>query len=190
MRLSPLLLAGLVLLSAACSQPKTEQAKTPPAYFALNSYLDQNLRCLAGQNLTLRKATVLNGAREQKTFSADSATWAAELAPLRRADLSAPALRDAYNQYDSAGWNVYQAKATAGKVKIKWLRLQLNDTGKLLAMDALEQERNLLFYSERRIELRSDAGHCPALWSYRVQGKQKMIFQDSLLFDVLVQQAD
>lgn len=152
-----------------------------PAYFPLKQYLDAQVARLNQQQPVLEKRVTLRGSAPE-TARVPKTEWAKELQVFYQADINKPALRGAYTVDSTTLPNGTQQITYARKPgfdnAVVRLAVVRNASG-VQAIDATLQQNNPLFYSEKKLQLRGEAGNLAA---YQVRGVQKLVLFDTLRY--------
>jgi len=184
-----LTLCGCFLLLSACDEEPTvaERAGRPKQAFDVAGYLDEEVRSLAGQPVTVRKTVLEEGkAKEMKTFR--SLNWSNELASFAEIDLNKPALVGLFEQEETtnqAGHTVRRYTAKDGaKTNVKEAVYTFNGQGELLQIDATIWQENMLFETLKQMHLQLQPNAVPRLQRYRLEETQELLFMDAEQYGV------
>lgn len=178
------------MLLGSCSGPDNAEVRSNPAnrkpgYFDVKAFLDNQVAQLNRRQPTVEKQVRLREGALETTRVAKT-DWAKELQIFYQADINKPALRDAYTVRSTAS-----AGPPAGGRQQAYLRkpnvdatvesliintLEGAPQGQLDELTAVIKQDNALFYSEKRIRLRS---HNNLLEEYEVTGIQKLVMFDT-----------
>lgn len=182
-----LLWIGLLGCWAGCGPPAPEQgpADGQPLYFDLQGFLDRQI-----QDLNQDQPEVLKTVRDQQgeveTGTVRNLNWERELDLFREVDLNRPALRDYFtitrHTDPATGHTTERYERVPGAyTNIRYLEVELDENRQLRQMQAATQQDNALFYTQRQLQLSTDAAQGqPRLNHYRVTGVQKLILTDSV----------
>ncbi len=157
-------------------------------YFDLNDLLNQQIKTLSGSEV--HKMALVNSDTAITSLKLDSLGWADEFNIFREADINKPALRGLYElkEYNDTNSNLkvleYQAINEAPVVRS--LKLYYwNSIDKLKKIEASIVENNSIFDSEKQMKLTFDEiNKQMILMNYYASGYQKMLFQDSVIFEI------
>ncbi|SFG69688.1 hypothetical protein [Pontibacter chinhatensis] len=183
----PLFLIGLLLALASCERPSPPAAiEAGKATFNLTSYLQGQRQKLEADKPMVLKSVATQG-REPEVVETMDVDWEDELAVFEEADLSRPSMQEYYTrqeqQLEDGSVAVAYTKREDAEPQVHFLRLVLGPDGKLRQLNASLQDQNIIFFSRRTIELHADP-QTGDLSGYSVLGVQKMIFGDSLRYEV------
>ncbi|WP_242926212.1 hypothetical protein [Pontibacter vulgaris] len=180
-------LFGLLGFAVACERP------TPPASgnaagaaYNLAAYLQAQAKRLQAEKPTvIKRAKTEDKAAE--TIKTSEVDWEDELAIFQDVDISKPSLREYYTEEKQPFGNNLTAytytKTAEAEAPVQHLTLQTNREQKLQGMEAVLLEENMLFYSKRKVTLSTN----PAtgnITGYQINGVQKLVFGDSLHYNV------
>ncbi|MBO0360345.1 hypothetical protein J0X19_20460 [Hymenobacter sp. BT186] len=183
-------LLPVALLLAACGSEDASvrpAANRKPNYFDVKGLLDTQIAELNRRQPAVEKQVRLRNGKIETTRVAKT-DWNKELQVFYQADINKPALRGAYSETDSAagqpdGVKVYKLVAPDAKAPV--VSLAVNTPGAVPStaqeLTAIVRQDNALFYSEKRLRLRTQSG---ALKEYEVQGVQKLIMFDTVYYTV------
>ena len=177
------------LLLAACGTPPTAAPPAlPPFYFDLTRLLDEQRAYLEsvspGVTRTVRADDV-----PAETQRLTNVAWDRELRFFYDADLNKPALRGLYTT-DSVGLPGGGTRRTyrrrpAETAPIREMTVETGPGGAVRLVQAVQDDRNMLFASERRLTLRLDpAPDHNRLLSYEIGGRQKLRFFGETTYEV------
>lgn len=182
------LLIVLLLALVSCERPTPPATDAAgPAAFNLTAYLQAQRQMLERKQPMVLKSVATQG-HAPEVVQLPTIDWEDELAVFEQADLSRPALQEYYTRQEQVLEDGSRAvefrKREDAQPQVYYLRLLLSPDGKLRQLNAHLQDENIIFFSRRDIELSAD----PAtgdISGYRVEGVQKMIFGDSLRYEVI-----
>ncbi|TPE45496.1 hypothetical protein [Pontibacter mangrovi] len=183
----PLLWIGLLLATVACERPVPPAAQEAgPGTFNLSSYLqEQRLRLEKEQPMVLKSVATQD--HEPEVVETPDIDWEDELTVFEQADLSRPSLQEYYTRQEQVLEDGSKAieftKLEDAEPQVQYLRLVITPKGKLKQLNARLQDKNIIFFSRRAIELSTNP-QTGNISDYRVEGVQKMIFGDSLRYEV------
>lgn len=177
------LLAGTIV---ACERPTPPTSARAADSQNFTIYLQQQI-----QRLQTAKPMVLKSVKTEnsptETVETSDVDWEDELAIFQEVDLSRPALQDLYSEQREPQTNgstsVMFKKVEEAETPVQYLQLLLSPDNNIQQLEALVLEKNLLFYSRRKISL-STHPRSGDISSYRIEGVQKLIFGDSLHYRI------
>ncbi|WP_187316978.1 hypothetical protein [Hymenobacter sp. BT190] len=193
-RLSVLALLGVL---AACGTTddeatiRTNPANRKPGYFDVKGYLDSQVMRLNQLQPAVEKQVQLRDGRTETT-RVTKTDWAKELQIFYQADINKPALRGAYSEnigapYSNAAGEGMYAYVRKPGIDATVESLTINTLGAAGPKDQLEEltavikQDNALFYSEKKVHMRSLNNR---LTEYEVRGVQKLAFFDTVRYSV------
>lgn len=173
---------GFLLLSGCGDSLKEQPINT---YYSVDSLLNEQLALLSNEQLSVQKNIAIDGEQELDTVSFDSLGWSNELAVFRIADINKPNLKGDYEATEESNekqriWHYIAKKKDLG---IQFLHVYFNAENKLEKLEAKYNEDNALYTSERRLTMVFGADQA-LLQSYKVDGSQKMVAQDPVVFSI------
>ena len=180
-----LLIVVSLLLALACSDIEPKETS---AYFSLDSLVDAQLNVLSKGSLSLEKTAYTLTDTSRVTFKPDSSQWADEMSLFRTFNINKPALIGQYSITErpdkKSNLMVQRYEANEEDMEVQLLELYyLEDLSDLKIIRSTMREDNAVFTSMKRIHLQFDKlGGTTKLKSYRIQGAQKMVLQDSASF--------
>lgn len=181
-------LVGAGLWAGATGCGSSAEADSPasgsmvrPAYFPLKEYLNAQTARLTRQQPAVEKHVTLRDSAPE-TARVLKTDWAKELQVFYQADINKPALRGAYTVDSAALPNgtrrvTYTRKPGFDNAVVRLAVVR--DAVGVRAVDATLQQNNPLFYSEKKLQLHSQAG---TLAAYQVRGVQKLVLFDTLRY--------
>lgn len=185
MRHLSLILFSILIVS--CGDIKPQKAS---AYFSMDSLLDAQIEHLLANDFKLQKRAVANADTAKALISPDSLQWANEFEVLRGFDINKPALIGRYNLEEKPDPNsnlrliTYQAKSDELEVQ-QFDIYYLNQRDNIKWIKAKSREQNSIFSASKEVELEFDKSDGQWLLKHvLIKGYQKMILQDSVLFQV------
>jgi hypothetical protein len=172
----------LLLLATACGQQDAAVRPNPtnrkPDYFDVQRFLDAQVTRLSQQQPPVEKQVKLRDGRPETTRVAKT-EWSKELQVFYQANINKPALRGAYTVVPVVDGRRYQR--TPG-LDAPVTQLTVTGTGQTPdVLTAIIKQDNPLFYSEKRLRLRTHNG---LLTEYEVVGVQKLIMFDTVRYSV------
>lgn len=181
----------IVLVLAACGSEDASvrpAANRKPNYFDVKGLLDTQIAQLNRQQPAVEKQVRLRDGKVETTQVVKT-DWSKELQVFYQADINKPALRGAYAETVSAasgqpaGMKSYKLITADAKAPV--ISLVVSKTGDASDADqeltSVIRQDNPLFYSEKRLRLRTQSG---SLKEYEVQGVQKLIMFDTVHYSV------
>lgn len=188
---------ALVALLPACGSPgedatvRANPANRKPGYFDVKQFLDAQVAELSRQQPAVEKQVQLRNGQTETT-RVSKTDWSKELQIFYQADINKPALRGAYSERvgapysNAAGKSVYAYVRKPG-VDATVESLTINTLGAAGPKDQVEEltavikQDNALFYSEKKVSMRSNNNQ---LTEYEVRGVQKLAFFDTVRYSV------
>ena len=160
-------------------------------YFDLPSLVEQQLVRLDSLRPTMEVVAQIGDREEVKKVKKDSAGWAETLKLFSDANINRPVLQDSYIVSDSTdqqhNWKVrtYRAKQPQN-VEVPYLNVYYQDSlANIRRIETKFHEENLLYSTSRQLEMQFEATNSgPQLTGYSSEGRQKMIFRDSVHYQL------
>ena len=160
-------------------------------YLNIDSLITTQVGNLVNANARIAKNASLNEASSKSEFTTDSIGWATELDIFRQLDvINKPTNKDSYliidgekDVHSNLTIRLYQAK---GELPVQALKLYYyQNLQNLKKLEAVYKEKNTLYSTERSLTMGFDevAGKT-VLTNYSVDGIQKMIFSDTVHFNI------
>ena len=184
-----LLLSLLFALLTACGgAPGAATPTLPPLYFDLKGFLDGQRAYLESVSPTVTR-TVRASDAPSETQQLARVNWERELHFFYEADLNKPALRGFYTTTTTAlpGGAIrrtYQRRPGKHSA-IRTLSVESVSGGAVRLVEAVQDDHNALFASERQLLLRCDpAPDHNRLLAYEIRGQQKLVFFDPTSYEV------
>ncbi len=181
-------MVGVLLLgtTAACERPAPPVSARAADSQNITVYLQQQMQRLQAEKpMVLKSVKTENSPTE--TIETSEVDWEDELAVFQEVDLSRPALQDLYSEHrephTDGSTSVSFRKVEEAETPVQYLQLQLSPQNNIQQLEALVLEKNLLFYSRRKVSLSTDP-ESGDVSSYRIEGVQKLIFGDSLHYRI------
>lgn len=185
-------LGGIALLFFGSCQPQESNMKSmlqATPYFDLKQVIEEQIALLDKLNPSVEITARIGNDTETKVMQKDSSDWAEALKFYADADLNKPVLRDQYIVEDSVLQDqnlqarIYHAKDKKD-VEIPYMKVVFKDTtANLHSVEAIFREENPLYSTYRNMSLRfENTDGNIRLVQYETQGRQKMIFKDSVLY--------
>ncbi|WP_187262266.1 hypothetical protein [Pontibacter beigongshangensis] len=183
-----ILILGSLVAMVACERPAAPTSASAAASYNLTAYLEQQTaRLQKEQPMVLKSVTTQK--QQTETIETTNLDWTDELAIFRDVDLSRPALREFYTETSTELPNghtqVLYTKSETSAAPVQYLQLHLSPSQKLQRLEALVLDENILFYSRRKVVLTTDPQENGNISSYRIEGTQKLIFSDSLHYNII-----
>ncbi|MFQ3213788.1 MAG: hypothetical protein ACJAT1_001111 [Marivirga sp.] len=178
-----------LLLLVFCFSCSSELREKPiSTYYNVDSLLNNQLRLLVQEQVAIKKQISIDGQHELDTVSFDSLGWNNELAVFRIADINKPNLKGLYKATeerldDQIIWRYITEKPSLG---IEYLYVYFLEGNKIDKIEARYNEDNALYTSERNLTLNFDPD-TKLLNAYKVEGSQKMILKDPVVFKIASQ---
>ncbi len=160
-------------------------------YFNLDSMLIAQKAYLQGNSMQLDKWAYVDADTSQNTYKPDSLGWKDELAFFNKMNINKPVLQGVYNVEvtEDVHSNLLIKSfipAEGSDVEVQYLKLYyLDNISQLKKMEALYQENNPIYKSQRKFTLFfEDKSGVAYLDKFLVEGSQKMILKDSVKFKI------
>ncbi|MDX1627972.1 MAG: hypothetical protein R3345_04690 [Fulvivirga sp.] len=183
------LFLALILTAWGCEKVKQSERQAV-YYYNIDSLLTAQRNLLIAKSAHLDKWAFVDQDTTRNTLKPDS-TWKDELAFFKKMDINKPVLEGVYevNTVEDANSNLKVRSYAAPKgreVEVNFLKVYyLNDINKLKRIEALYTENNPIYTSSRYFTLKfDDVKGETLLQQFSVKGGQKMIFKDSISFEV------
>lgn len=177
----------VVSLSGCLDQPETRAVY----YFNLDSMLVAQKEYLLQNKMRLDKWAYVDSDTAQNIYTPDSLGWKDELAFFNKMNINKPVLQGVYNESieNDVNSNLKVKAFIPAKdadVEVQYLKLYyLNDLSQLKKMEALYQENNPIYKSQRKFTLLFEEKSGAAIIDkFLVEGSQKMILKDSVKFKI------
>lgn len=172
-------LIGLLLLLSACV-PQEHKSVKRNYYYDLQDALEKLDK---NQNAFL-KTTITEGKKQSQTIR--NIDWEKELALFQQANLNKAAFRNGYKERKSTNKDTtFITYETENQdFKVKQLIIGLLPDSSLAKVEAFIRTDNYLYSSEKYLQILCKENK---LQSYRISGKQKMIFSKPEYFEVTAQ---
>ena len=183
-----ILLAAIV--AAFLHSCNRENLKYDKPYFDFDSLVHVQILKLEETKPGVRKKTSLTKKSDSVTFTPDTAQWKHELDAFQQLDvINKPLYKGNYERIDFADDHsnllvrLYRAKIKSPVPEVKFFFQ--DNFKKLKRIEAVFMEGNVLYATSRKMTLEFDEQHGMQMISrYQVQGFQKMIFSDRVLFSI------
>lgn len=181
-----ILFFGLLWATTACERPTPPTSAKAETSYDLTSYLQEQKQRLQAEKPVVLKSAQTKG-QPTETLETSQLNWEEEFSIFNEIDLNRPALRDFYTKQEQVqedGSTVIQYnKVEDSEAPVTYLQLQLSPEKKLTSLEALIQDKNVLFYSKRKVRLEANATD-GNVSGYHVSGVQKLVFGDSLRYQI------
>lgn len=147
--------------------------------YDLEAFLNEEAQALSQATSKVTKTVYETGhPKETKTLS--QLAWDQELAPFSEADLNKPALIGLYTEEistNAAGQTrkQYRAKKNA-KTNIQEAVYTFDAQGRLVQVDAVILQENMLFKTRKKLHLEARPDQKPRLQRYRLDETQELMF--------------
>ena len=189
MRFSCLIFLFLLVSCNYTSKISTDLEQEP--YFDMPSLVKRQLAHLDSLQPSVEVTAIIDGRQEVETMQKDSADWAETLKLFSDANINRPVLQGRYQVKDSTDqsteWNIriYQARQPSD-VEIPYLAVYYeNSLDHVRKIETVFHEKNVLYYTERRMEMQLKNTEVGALLTeYQSTGTQKMFFRDSVNYSL------
>ena len=191
MRLLNIITLCCAALLSACSAPEpVKQADKP--YYDLNEQLLNNLNMVLAQKPSLEKEASLGTETDSHNWQPDSAEWQLEFTLLFAADINKRNLLQAYSTTELTG----KSGELTGK---KYTRTDGENNGvqemtvyykenpaDVRKVEVMIQEKNSLYHSIKNLNIffEPSEGAFSLLNKYTINGGQKMLLRDTLVYEV------
>lgn len=181
------------LLTWACdyTEEVSENLDEDP-YFDVPTLVQRQLIYLDSLSPSVKIEAIIDDQEEVEVIQKDSAAWAETLELFSDANINRPVLQGSYTVKDSVdqqrGWKVriYRAKQPQ-KAEIPYLAVYYQDSlDDVRQIEAAFHEENVLYSTKRQMAMQLESTPSgPLLISYQSTGSQKMIFRDSVTYQVM-----
>jgi hypothetical protein len=187
-RLALFLVLGCILFRCA---DKDEDAIKK--YFDLNYFIDQQITTLQDRNVQLTKTLKFGQSIETRTMSnLDSSQWEKELKIFREHDINKPVLIDAYVSEEGEtlkGQSTKSYKLTKeSQMGVLDMAIIYGDEGKVIDLSSSFQEQNLLYRNFRNVAI--TVGPEGGLTGYEIAGYHKLLFKDTVHYQIVVEMSN
>ena len=172
---------------SGCRQQKVKEKR----YLDMDSLVNIQVNYLSHSKAALKKEATIGGQNSSSSSVLDSTAWSHELDVFRQLDLiNRPIYRDVYQVKDGVKDSKsnllirsYEAPANS---PVPYLRLYYQVTPtRLKKLEALYQETNSLYGSQRKLEMYfDDSSGKLHLTGYAIEGDQKMMLSDSVHYAI------
>ncbi len=181
LKITPLFITYLVFLFCAC-QPSSTDTQTK-FYFDVKGLIETQIKTLNALRPTVNKKLMVNGqAENQQTTITD---WAKELELFKQMDINKPSYKQSYETISNDNIIEYRLKANE-KLAVKFLKIQMDDTKKPMAIEAQIVIENQLYKSKKQLKV-VFGKNIKGKWgikTYEIHGFQHLSLTDAKPFEV------
>lgn len=165
-------------LSSCQDQPVASVAQANQQAFDLEGFLNQEVKNLEQAQAAVTKSVSEDGQpKETKTFR--QLNWAEELGAFADADINKPALRGQYTEEtttNAQGQTVRRYHAKEGThANVREVVFTFDRQNRLLQMHAALDQENILFRTQKQLQLELQPDAVPRLQRYRLTETQKLL---------------
>ncbi len=182
----------ILVVFGGCREVVQDKIQNTNQYFDLKGLLEEQIILLDSLRPSVKKTTYIDAVEETQSFQLDSTGWAREMEIFFEVDINDPILKDAYqikekSHEDSLRSVLYEAKAL-DNTEIKFLEvIYLSETDIPRYIRAVFAEKNALYDSRRSLKLEFQKyKDLNILSGYSIEGAQKMLLKDTILYKVQV----
>ena len=177
------LLFIFVLFTFSCTSELRE--KPINSYFDVDSLLNSQLAVLGNREISVKKTISIDGQSELDTVSFDSLGWKNELAVFRIADINKPNLKGKYQAVEERSEDqiIWKYTTEESSLGIENLKVFFDKEKNITKLTAVYNEINSLYTSKRNLSMLFDDKK-QLLSSYSVDGSQKMIMKEPVVFEI------
>jgi hypothetical protein len=169
-----------------------ESERQPATFYAIDSLVSEQVYHLADIKAALFKEALLEGKRDSLTYTPrDTTAWMKELDIFKKlGEINKPVNKENYQVSDGlidpASNLTIRAFTTREELPVVYLKIfYQGNIGKPRKIEALYDERNLLFESARLLSMHfQQIDNKTVLTAYSVKGGQKMVLGDSVTFHI------
>ena len=183
-----LFLLSLLFLLISCEEPVGIDREP---YFDVKTLVQNQAHWLDSLNPSLILASRIGADDETHTMHQDSAGWAEVLQLFAQVDINRPVLQGSYQVEDSVDQQknlpVRIYKSVEAQAEIPYVKVYYQDSlTNVRHIEAYFQEDNLLYSTSRKMDMDfvTEQNH-PRLEQFKILGKQKMIFRDSVEYQTV-----
>lgn len=177
----------IVTALASCTSQRQ-----PATFYPIDSLVSGQIRYLTSIHARLFKEAFLSGNADTLTYSPkDTLQWISELDVFRKLDIiNKPVNRDSYliddGLFDPGSNLTVRAFKSLKKLPVAYLKIYYQGViGKPRKVEALYKEENILYQSTRVLSMDfQQIENRTVLTSYEIKGGQKMVFGDSVTFNI------
>src|SRR5690606_285862 len=162
-----------------------ESEKQPAMFYAIDSLVTSQIEYLTSVRAELYKEASLGDETDTTTYVPDEVTWKKELDIFEKLnDINKPVNKTHYaisEGVDTGSNLTVRSFKSLKDLPIEYLKVYYQaDIKKLRKIEALYEEENALFHSQRHVSMRfQQVGNRTVLTSYSIEGGQKMTMGDS-----------
>lgn len=182
-----IVIGSLLLLLSACSLEKKVEENA--LYYNVQGMLQEVESNLQQKEVQLLKEVTFRNNESDTLLLLDSVALKEEFDVFREADINRPVLRGRYtvdSLQEGQRLKVRYVAEAPEDMNIDTLEVWLNQEGEPLQMRAYFSDKNPLYQSERELQLSfQPVNGSPLPQSYQISGKQHMIFQDTVSYQVV-----
>ncbi len=190
------MLALIFLLSffSGCQQSEVVSQLRNEPYFDLKGLLDRQIDILDSLDPSVEINALIGKEKESITTHKDSSAWRTSLKLFMDADINQPvlqgryAVKDSFDQQRGLKVKVYEGLQQDG-LDIPYLKVYYKDSlADVRYIETMFQEENLLYTTQRFMSATFDPfNRLPRITHYKILGKQKMLFKDSIQYEMNAQ---
>lgn len=160
-------------------------------YYDIKGLIDEQLLLLDSVSPVLYKDAVINQTNEVQHYTPEDSAWIKELEVFLSADINKPMLVDSYSieeQKLDSGTLLHYISRSPRDTAVDTLMVTLDHEKKPKQIHAYLESSNLLFASVKTLEMNfEEVNNKHFVSGYIVEGWQKMITKDSLIFHIKAQ---
>jgi hypothetical protein len=183
--------SAVAFFAAIITMGCQKQVVKEKPYVDFDSLINVQLAFLKTSNASLKKQAAIGDQTSSSSTVPDSTAWSHELDVFRQLDLiNRPIYQNAYTikdgVKDSKSNLLIKSFEDPADSAVPYLRLYYRDTPlRLKKLEALYQETNSLYGSQRKLEMYfDDTKGSSYLKGYLIEGDQKMILSDSVHYSI------
>lgn len=177
------------LMAASCGEIKPSDKIIE--YYDLNGLITRQMKTVLNRKAKIDKNARISEESSTSQFEPDSLGWSNELNVFREADINQSAWVGLYESTtindSSSNLKIMQfVPITDEELKVSYLKIYyLDEVKNIRKLEAEYNEDNALYSSGRKLKMEFEDIKGEAVLSrYTIEGTQKMIFQDSITFDI------
>ena len=179
----------MILSVWSCSYDQTKKQKSVSNYYDINGLIDEQVKLLDSINPSFFKKATIDRNEEIQDFAPTDSSWAKELMTFKSTDINKPTLTESYFTQESEVADnkkiTYISKRPRSTEVDSLSIIFIKNTSNPLRINACLVDHNELYTSEKFIELSfRQLNGVNLISSYRINGWQKMIMQDSTSYYV------
>ena len=181
----------MILALASWSCQEVSSVATASEYYGVDSLISVQQKALYRHKATLEKKASIGKDSSSITFQPDSAQWLDELNIFKRLDITNPSLKGQYSSDTrndpNSNLTIQTWHADAPGAEVKLIKLYyLEKVEELRKLEATWEDRNPLNRSKKNMTLLFEDIHNEVLLTgYEIEGVQKMVLQDTVVFRVI-----